>query len=80
MTTVVVADDQPVVRTGFAALLSAQPDLDVVGEAADGAELGALAVEHRPDVAVVDVRMPVLDGSRRAGGSRPPASTPGCWW
>ncbi len=61
-TTVVVADDQPVVRTGFAALLSAQPDLEVVGEAADGAELVTLVVEHRPDVAVVDVRMPVVDG------------------
>ncbi|MDQ3105814.1 MAG: response regulator transcription factor, partial [Actinomycetota bacterium] len=61
-TTVVVADDQPVVRTGYAALLSAQPDLQVVGEAADGAELVRLVVERRPDVAVVDVRMPVVDG------------------
>ena len=59
---VVVADDQPIVRGGFAALLDAQPELDVVGTAADGAELLALVEEHRPDVALVDIRMPVMDG------------------
>jgi DNA-binding NarL/FixJ family response regulator len=62
MTTVVVADDQPVICAGFAALLHAQPDLDVVGTAADGRELVALVDECRPDVALVDVRMPELDG------------------
>ena len=62
MTTVVVADDQPVICAGFAALLAAQPDLEVVGTAADGRELVALVAEHRPDVALVDVRMPELDG------------------
>jgi DNA-binding NarL/FixJ family response regulator len=61
-TTVVVADDQPVICAGFAALLDAQPDLDVVGTAADGRELVALVEERRPDVALVDVRMPELDG------------------
>jgi DNA-binding NarL/FixJ family response regulator len=61
-TRVVVADDQPVVRAGFAALLSAQPDLEVVGQAADGEALVDLVLEHRPDVAVVDVRMPRVDG------------------
>ena len=61
-TRVVVADDQPVVRAGFAALLSAQPDLEVVGQAADGAALVDLVLEHHPEVAVVDVRMPVVDG------------------
>ena len=61
-TTVVVADDQPVICAGFAALLDAQPDLDVVGTAANGRELVALVDEHRPDVALVDVRMPELDG------------------
>jgi len=60
--TVVVADDQPVICAGFAALLAAQPDLDVVGTAANGQELVALVDERRPDVALVDVRMPVLDG------------------
>jgi DNA-binding NarL/FixJ family response regulator len=62
VTTVVVADDQPVICAGFAALLAAQPDLDVVGTAANGRELVALVDEHRPDVALVDVRMPELDG------------------
>jgi len=57
-----VADDQPVVRAGFAALLSAQADLEVVGQAADGAALVDLVLEHRPEVAVVDVRMPVVEG------------------
>lgn len=60
--TVVVADDQPVICAGFAALLAAQPDLEVVGTAANGRELVALVDAHRPDVALVDVRMPELDG------------------
>jgi DNA-binding NarL/FixJ family response regulator len=58
----VVADDQPVVRAGFAAVLAAAPDIEVVGTAADGAELVALVAAEDPDVAVVDVRMPVMDG------------------
>ena len=61
-TTVVVADDQAVVRRGFAAILDSAPDLEVVGEAGDGAELLRLVAAHQPDVAVVDVRMPVMDG------------------
>jgi DNA-binding NarL/FixJ family response regulator len=60
--TVVVADDQPVICAGFAALLDAQDGLEVVGTAADGRELVALVDSLRPDVALVDVRMPVLDG------------------
>lgn len=59
---VVVADDQPVVRAGFAGVLAAAPGIEVVGTAADGAELVALVQKCEPDVAVVDVRMPVLDG------------------
>ena len=58
----VVADDQPVICAGFAALLDAQGDLEVVGTAANGAELVALVEEMSPDVALVDVRMPVMDG------------------
>lgn len=62
MTRVVVADDQPVVLLGFAAILGAAPDLQVVGAAHDGRELLSLVAAERPDVAVVDVRMPHLDG------------------
>jgi DNA-binding NarL/FixJ family response regulator len=62
MITVVVADDQPLVRAGIVMLLSAQPDLDVVGDAADGAEAVAAARRLRPDVVVMDVRMPGIDG------------------
>ena len=57
-----VADDHQVVREGFAALLGTQEDMDVVASAADGAEAVTLSAEHRPDVVLMDVRMPVLDG------------------
>ncbi|RLV50468.1 DNA-binding response regulator [Nocardioides mangrovicus] len=59
---VVVADDQPVIRDGFAALLEAQPDLWVVGKAANGRELVEQVAVAEPEVALVDVRMPVMDG------------------
>jgi DNA-binding NarL/FixJ family response regulator len=59
---VVVADDQPVVRAGFAGVLAAAEGIEVVGTAADGADLVELVGRTRPHVAVVDVRMPVLDG------------------
>ena len=59
---VVVADDQPIICAGFAALLDAQPDIDVVGTAANGEQLVALVSAEQPDVALVDVRMPVMDG------------------
>jgi DNA-binding NarL/FixJ family response regulator len=60
--TVVVADDQVLVRTGFRALLDAEGDIEVVGEAGTGAEAIALAVELRPDVVLMDIRMPDVDG------------------
>ncbi|MFI6458038.1 response regulator [Streptosporangium amethystogenes] len=59
---VLIADDQGMVRTGFTAFLSSQPDIEVVGEAADGREAVARTAELRPDVVLMDVRMPVMDG------------------
>jgi DNA-binding NarL/FixJ family response regulator len=59
---VLLADDQALVRGGFASILAGQPDMVVVGEAADGAEAVELALETRPDVVVMDIRMPRLDG------------------
>jgi DNA-binding NarL/FixJ family response regulator len=59
---VVVADDQGMVRSGFSILLNAQPDIEVVGEAVNGQQAIVRAAELRPDVILMDVRMPVLDG------------------
>ncbi len=59
---VILADDQELVRAGFRALLDAEPDISVVGEAADGLRAVELTARHRPDVVLMDVRMPVLDG------------------
>ncbi|GAA1962685.1 response regulator transcription factor [Catenulispora subtropica] len=73
---VVVADDQELVRSGFAMILEAQPDIEVVGEAGNGAEAVELARALAPDVLLLDVRMPVMDGIEAArlvtaeGGAR----------
>ncbi|HEV6953329.1 MAG TPA: response regulator transcription factor [Promicromonospora sp.] len=62
MIRVLVCDDQVLVRTGFATILDAQPDIEVVGECGDGRAAVDLARRLRPDLVVMDVRMPVLDG------------------
>ncbi|WP_055533190.1 response regulator transcription factor [Streptomyces graminilatus] len=62
MIRVLLADDQSLVRAGFRALLDAQPDIEVAGEAADGEEALRGVRELRPDVVLMDIRMPVLDG------------------
>ncbi|MFG2623985.1 response regulator [Streptomyces sp. NPDC048473] len=59
---VVVADDNPVVRAGLGVLLSGRDDIEVVAEAADGRQAYEMAVQHRPDVVLLDVRMPGVDG------------------
>lgn len=62
MIRVVVADDQALVRSGFAAILDSAEDITVVGDADNGAEALALAASTRPDVVLMDVRMPIMDG------------------
>jgi DNA-binding NarL/FixJ family response regulator len=62
MIRVVVADDQALVRAGFSVLLRSADDIEVVGEAGDGAEAVALVTRERPDVVLMDIRMPELDG------------------
>ncbi|MCH6159074.1 response regulator transcription factor [Streptomyces marispadix] len=62
MIRVLLADDQSLVRAGFRALLDAQPGIEVAGEAADGEEALRLVRELRPDLVLMDIRMPVLDG------------------
>jgi DNA-binding NarL/FixJ family response regulator len=59
---VLIADDQALVRTGFRMILSAEPDIEVVGEAADGAQAVEMAGSLRPDVVLMDIRMPDMDG------------------
>jgi DNA-binding NarL/FixJ family response regulator len=62
MITIVIADDEILVRDGLRAMLEAEPDLEVVGEAGDGAEAALVVSELRPDVVLMDVRMPGVDG------------------
>lgn len=62
MIRLLLADDQAMVRTGFRMVLDAQPDMTVVAEAADGAQAVELCAEHEPDVVLMDIRMPVMDG------------------
>ena len=71
---VLIADDHPVFRDGLASLLEPLPEIDVVARASDGAQAVALAAEHKPDVVVMDVQMPELNGieaTRRVVADRP---------
>jgi DNA-binding NarL/FixJ family response regulator len=73
VTRVLIADDQPLMRTGFRMILDAEPDIEVVGEAADGEEAVRLAGHVRADVVLMDVRMPRVDGieaTRRLAGAQ----------
>lgn len=68
---IVVCDDQELVRTGFVTIIDAQPDMTVVGQAANGEEALRVAAREEPDVVVMDIRMPILDGieaTRRIAG------------
>ena len=62
MIRILLADDQALIRSGIRSLLEAEDDIEVVAEAADGRQAVILAAEHRPDIALVDIQMPVLDG------------------
>ncbi len=76
---VLIADDQDIVRTGLTMLLNAQPDIEVVGAAADGRQAVGLARQLHPDVCLFDIRMPLMDGieatrpARRTRRHGPPA-------
>jgi CheY-like chemotaxis protein len=74
---VILADDHPVVRDGLAAIVNQQPDMQVVAEAGDGVEALDLYEKHKPDVMVLDLRMPKMDGAavvQKANGDGR-----GCW-
>ena len=78
MIRVLLADDQPLVRAGFRLILENEADISVVGEAGDGASAHELARTHRPDVVLLDIRMPGTDGlaaTRRIVGDPDLAAT-----
>jgi YesN/AraC family two-component response regulator len=75
MTSILIADDQALVRGGLRMILEAQPDLAVVGEAGDGREALVQARELRPDLVLMDIRMPGLEGLEATPATRRPR----CW-
>ena len=74
---VIIADDQELVRAGFAMVIGSQPDMEVVGQASDGAQAVALAESLHPDVVLMDVRMPGMDGIEATSRICPPESSNG---
>ena len=76
---VLIVDDQALVRAGFRMILEIEPDLHVVGEAVDGDQAVAQVAALRPDVVLMDVRMPRPTGSRPPGGSWPTPRAVRAW-
>ncbi|MEU0743100.1 response regulator transcription factor [Streptomyces sp. NPDC006134] len=79
MIRVLLVDDDPLVRSGLRLMLGGAPDVEVVAEAADGSEVAALVAEHSPDVVLMDIRMPGMDGlaATEALRARPRPGSPG---
>ena len=78
MIRILLADDQALIRSGIRSLLEAEDDIEVVAEAADRRQAVTLAAEHRRDIALVDIQMPVLDGPRPPGRSPPTSGWTAC--
>jgi DNA-binding NarL/FixJ family response regulator len=76
---VLVADDHALIRSGLAGMLGAQPDIEIVGEVGDGHEAVTEAARLRPDVVVMDVRMPRMDGIEATRRLRRAPDGPGSW-
>jgi YesN/AraC family two-component response regulator len=76
MTSVLIVDDQPLQRMGFRMVLESEPGITVAGEAANGIEAVRRAADLSPDVVLMDIRMPGMDGMRRRAGSPRAADVP----
>ncbi len=77
--TVLLVDDQELMRMGLNMVLEAHEDISVIGEAGDGAAAVAAAVALKPDVVLMDVRMPIVDGVKATEQILAPGSNPGSW-